>query len=506
MTRFLQMLARDLSYALRTMRKNPAFAGMAVLTLALGIGGTTAMFTVIRSVLLKPLTYRDPDRLVQLSKGATSTRFAEMQAAARSYAGVGAYLQTALDITLSGGPEPEVVKGMSVSANFLDILEVQPLLGRGFRSEEDGKGAPPVVLLSADLWQRRFNGDPAILGRSITLESRACTVIGVLPGGFQFPHPEVDIWVPGPSNYVNTTSPRLSVFGRLLGGVTIDQSTVELTVLNQHYRMAHPGMLDGKWDGKSNPLERVERLKDRLVDNVRPMLWILFGAVGFVLLIGCANVASLLLAQAASRSREFAVRSAIGASRWRIINQLLAESLVLAAAGGAVGVLLARWSLLAIAQMTALDLPRANEIRLDGMVLGFAVLLSMGTCAIFGLIPSLSASRPDLAAVLRASGEAAGSTGRKRLGLALSPRGALVILQVALSMVLLMESLGRLYSVNPGFDPSHLLTLRVSLPRAHYDSGRSRQLSLTNSHAACRRCREFAGPQQAGRYPWLRIQ
>ncbi len=207
------------------------------------------------------------------------------------------------------------------------------------------------------------------------------------------------------------------------------------------------------------------------------MLWMLFGAVGFVLLIACANVASLLLARAASRSREFAVRAAVGASRGRLIRQLLAESVVLAVAGGALGVLLARWSLIGIAQMTALELPRAGEIQLDGLVLGFAVLLSIGTAVLFGLVPSLGASRPDLATVLRASGEAASSTGKKRVALGLSARGVLVIGQVALSMVLLigaallMQSLARMDGVNPGFNPSHLLTMRISLPPSRYDTG-----------------------------------
>ena len=475
--RLFETLVRDLGYALRSMRKNPAFAATAVLTLALGIGGTTAMFTVIRCVLLKPLAYRDPDRLVQVSGGATSTRFKEMREAARSYSGLGDYLNSVFDVTLSGGAEPEVLKGMTVSANFLDILEAQPLLGRGFRPEEEEDAGPPVALLSSALWRGRFEGDPKILGRSITISTVPYTVIGVLPPGFAFPQPGVDIWVSKPSRFVDAFSPLLRVFGRLNPGVSLQQASAELAVLNQHYRAAHPGMLDGKPDGKTSPVERGVPLKDRLVDDVRRMLWLLFGAVGFVLLIACANVAGLLLARAASRSREFAVRAAVGASRGRIVSQLLAESVVLAVAGGAMGVLLARWSLSGLTHMTAVNLPRAGEIQLDGRVLAFAVLLSISTGVLFGLIPSLGASRPDLAAVLRASGEAASLTGKRKIALGLSPRGALVVAQIALSMVLLigaallMQSLARLYGVNPGFNPSNLLTVHISLPHTGYETG-----------------------------------
>jgi putative ABC transport system permease protein len=465
---------RDLLHALRTMRKNPAFAITAVLTLGVGIGGNTGMFTVIRSVLLKPLAYRDPDRLVQISGGSTSVRFDDMTVAAHSYRGIGAYSRGIQNITLSEGAEPEVLKGARVSANFLSILEVEPLLGRGFLPEEDTPGGARVTMISAQLWRRRFDADPGIVGKPITLAATPYTIVGVLPAGFQFPFQDVDVWIAklSDANPSPTLSPVLAVFGRLNPGVNIEQATAELVVLNQHYRTAHPGMLDGKPNA-----EQVTPLRDLLVANVRLMLWMLFGAVGLVLLIACANVASLLLARAATRSREFALRAAIGASRGRLIRQLLAESVVLAVAAGALGVLLAKWSLIGIAHTAALNLPRAGEIQLDGMVLGFAVLLSIGTGMFFGLAPSLGASRPDLAAVLRASGEAANSTGKKRIALRLNARGIRVIGQVALSMVLLIgvalltQSLARMYGVNPGFNPSHLLTMRISLPPSRYDTG-----------------------------------
>jgi predicted permease len=471
---FVETISRDLLYSLRTMRKNPIFSATAVLTLALGIGGNTAIFAIIHAVLLKPLAYPDPDRLVQVSESATSVRFDEMKSAARSYKGLGDYLGGVFDVTLSGGAEPEVLKGVSVSSNFLSILEVEPLLGCSFRPEEETPGGPNVAMISAELWRRRFDGDAGILTETVTLAGRPYSIVGVLPAGFQFPQPDVDVWVTRPADFVNTTSPLLGVFARLNLNVGIEQATSELLVLNQQYRTAHPGMLDG--DQKS--VERVKPLRDQLVVNVRFMLWLLFGAVGFVLLIACANIASLLLARAAARSREFAVRAAIGASHARLMRQLLVESVALAIAGAAVGMLLAKLILTGIGQISSLELPRAGEIRLDGIVIGFSVLLSLTAGVLFGLIPSLGASRPDLADVLRASGEAASLTGKKRLALGISARGALVIGQVALSVVLvigsalLIRSMARLYGVNPGFNTSNLLTLHISLSPSRYDTGR----------------------------------
>lgn len=473
-SKFSEPIGRDLLYALRTMRQHRTFTASAVLTLALGIGGNTALFAVIRSVLLKPLAYREPDRLVEVSGGATSVRFDEMKAAARSYTGLGDYFLGGgvESITLSGSAEPEVLKSARVSANFLNILQVDPLLGRSFRQEEDTAGGSRVVMVSSELWHRRFGGDSAILGKTAMLGSTLYTIIGVLPPGFRFPFSDVDVWITRPSENVSSNSPVLNVFGRLKPSVTIQQATLELAVLNQQYRTAHPGMLDGK----PTAVEYVRSLRDSLVVNVRFLLWMLFGAVGFVLLIACANVASLLLVRAASRSRELAVRSAVGASRVQLIGQLLTESIVLAMAGGALGVLLAQWSLIGITHMMVLDLPRAGEIQMDSVVLGFAVLLSTVTGVLFGLIPSLGASRPDLAAVLRTGSEGANASGSRRFVPGLSVRGALVIGQVALATVLLtgaallMQSLAHLSHVNPGFNPSHLLTFRISLPPLRYNT------------------------------------
>ncbi len=493
MSNFLQ----DLRLALRTLRKNPGFAAAAVLILALGIGANSAMFTVIRAVLLKPLAYRNPDRVVELSGGATIAHFEEMKAAQQSYSDIGASFCCPSTTTLSGPEGPEALKEAPVSANFLKILGVEPLVGRGFLSEEDSPGSANseellqgsattrgtnVAMISNELWQTRFQGDPKIAGKSATIGAAPYTIVGVLPTGFDFPTQGIDIWVTRPEQYMNSTSPMLQPFARLKPGATLAQASAELAVLNQRYRATNPAMLDAK---QPTTPERVVPLKDTLVDSIRSTLWMLAGAVGLVLLIACANVAGLLLGRAASRSREFAVRAALGASRSRLIQQLLAESALLAGSGGVLGILVGYWSLRAILRTPGFDLPRSGEIQLDAIVLAFTAALSIASGFAFGLIPSLGASRPDLAGMLRASGEAAGPSGRTRIALGLSARGTLVIAQVALSMVLLtgaallIQTIVRLRAVSPGFETRNILTMRIALPPARYENA-AKELAFYN--------------------------
>ena len=314
-------LIQDLRYALRQLRKNPGFTAVALLTLTLGIGGNTAIFSVVHAVLLKPLEYRDPDRVVIVTEGATPVRFAEMMAGSRSYTELGDFTVGFEDMALSGAGEPEMLKGARVSANFLHILGVSPLMGRSFLPEEDKAGAPTVAMISAELWRRRFGGDRSIVGKAVKLEGMPYEIIGVLPAGFQFPLAGSEVWLTRPSEWSaippqgRPLSPILSVFGRLKPGLDLQQASAELAVLNRQYAATHPGMLDAKPDIP----ETVRPFKDQLISEVRSELWMLFGAVAFVLLIVCANIASLLLARGASRSREFAVRAAIGAGRGRII-------------------------------------------------------------------------------------------------------------------------------------------------------------------------------------------
>src|SRR5262249_761798 len=472
----IESLLQDTRQTLRGMRKKPAFAATAIAILALAIGGNTAMFTVIRAVLLKPLQYRDPEQLVSLAGGATPVRFAEMRRAAGSFSEIVAVAGSS-NLILPGTPEPEVLRAARVSAGFLRIAGVEPLVGRTFRSDEDAPGGAPVVMISAELWARRFSNDPQIAGKSLSLSGADYTIIGVVPPHFQFPYPDMDLWVTAPAEEPSippksrALSPYLTLFGRLRPGVTIAQANAEMTVIRGQYMAAHPAMLDAK----PRAVE-VTALKDDLVGGVRTMLLMLFGAVGLVLLIACANVAGLLLARAASRSREFAVRSALGAGCGRLAQQLLAESVLLSLAGGAIGIVFASWLLRLIPHITAFTLPRAKEIQLDWPVLAFTAALSIATGVLFGLAPSLGASRPDLMSALRSSGAHAGVSVNRRF----STRGLLVSGQVAVSVVLLIgaallvETIAHLRHVRLGFDPSNLLVMRVSLPISRYDTDRKR--------------------------------
>jgi putative ABC transport system permease protein len=476
-----ETIRQDLKYGARTLLKNPAFSVTVVLTIALGIGANTAMFSVIHAVLLTPLGYREPERIVLLTEGATPIRFEEMRAESRSCTEVGAFANGAEDMALSGSGEPEVLKGARVSANFLRILGVDPLRGRSFRADEDQPGAAAVVMISAELWRRRFGRDPAILGKSVALAGVPHTIIGVMPPGFQFPLAGADVWVTRPSEWSvippknRALSPILRIFGRLRPGVNTQQATAELAVLNRQYAAAHPGMLDSK---PAVP-EVVRPFQEELVSDIRPKLWMLFGAVGFVMLIVCANIGSLLLARASSRAREFAVRAAVGAGRARIIGQLLAESMLLAILGGVLGIALAASAMVGIRSMTFVDMPRSGEIRMDAMVLAFGAALALLTGVAFGLAPSLAASRPDLAVVLKGSGEGANAAGSKRNAW-LGSRGVLVVGQVTLSIILLIgaalliESLAHLYRVDTGFQPASLLTVNISLSPARYDTEQRR--------------------------------
>jgi putative ABC transport system permease protein len=479
--RLLETIGQDTRYALRTMRQKPAFTATAVLTMTLAIGGNTTIFTVVHAVLLKPLPYPDPDQLVRISGGATPSRFAEMKASVHTLNEIGAFTGVESP-TFSNGAEPEVLKSVRVSASFLRILRVDPLRGRAFRAEEDAPGAAPVVMISAELWQRRFAGDSEIIGKTAMLAGTPYTIIGVLPARFQFPFPAMDLWMTAPAESPlfaaksRALSPFLSIFGRLKPGVSLDQASAEAKVIHRQYAMAHPTMLDAK---PKRP-EKVTEMKDDLVANVRSILWMLLGAVDFVLLIACANVAGLLLARATSRAREIAVRAALGAARIRLVGQLIIESVVLALSGGVLGALLAAWILRAVPRITAFELPRAQEIHLDWTMLGFTVALSIGTGVLFGLAPALGASRPDLIRVLRTGGEVANQSVPRGLLAGLNVRGVLLVGQVALSIVLLIgtalliESVSRLRGVAVGFNPANVLTASVSLAPAHYDTNQKR--------------------------------
>lgn len=483
---FWERVFGDLHFALRTLRRSPVLAPAVLLTLALGIGANAAIFTIIRGVLLKPLAYEDPDRLVRLSvdnprlnvtdAGFSQSFFEELASASHSFSDTGAFFIGSENMTLSGASEPESIKAGRISSNVLHILGVEPALGRSFSPADDAAGAPAVVLISSDLWHRRFFADPSVIGTTVNLNSVPTTIVGVVARGFAFPAPGLDAWVPQPAQYSGLPPQLRRSAGYLIGvarlspGVTIEQARAEMKVVGHQYAASHAG--------ESQPVVRVAFLRDQLVASFRPLLWTLCGAVGFVLLIACANVASLLLARAATRSREFAIRAALGAPRSRMIAQLLTESLLLSCAGGALGMMLARWIIALVVHSDALHLPRASEIHLDPLVVGFTISVSILAGVSFGLFPALPASRPDVVSALRARGEAAPFT--RIGGTRISSRALLVTLQIGLSTVLLigaalvLESFARLSSIDPGFRPTHLLTGLVSLSPEHYGAQQQR--------------------------------
>jgi predicted permease len=486
LTGFLASLSQDLRFAARMIAKRPGFSAAIVLTVALGIGANTALFSVIRAVLLRPLGYTDPQKLVVLTRGATPIHVDEFRAAARSFTETGVYSGGAEQLALTGRGAPEVVSAARVSDNFLSILGVAPALGRSFLPAEDLAGGPNVAIISTRLWRQHFGSDPAILGHTATFAGIPYTIVGVLPPRFAFPFAgaDTDVWITRPIEWSlmplrsRPLSPYLHIFGRLKPDVDLQQANAELTVLNRQYAAAHPAMLDARPATADNP-NTVRSLQESIVADVRLPLLLLSGAVGLLLFIVCANVASLLLARAATRAREFAVRSALGAGRSRLLRQLLTESTLLSLLGGALGLLLAWAALRGIRTATALDLPRSSEIHLDLGVLGFALSLSVLTGILFGLAPALSAFRRDLASVLQGNlATSARSRFRRHLARPFSfgPRGVLVAGQVALSLILLvsagllLQSLARLYRVDPGFRPDHVLTMSLSLAPTQYDT------------------------------------
>ena len=490
----LESLWQDMRYGIRQLLKSPGFSTAAILTLALGIGGNTAIFTLVRAVLLKPLDYRAPGELVYLSldnprqiinkQSVTVLRYEETRRAATSFSDVGAFLWSSESMILSGVDPPEALRGARVSANFLEILGVKPSLGRSFLAEEDKPAARPVAMISSGLWKRRFGADPQVAGRLAEVDATPYTIVGVLPESFTFPFPGVDVWVTRPSEssalpsrfwrFVTT----LVVFGRLKPGITLEAAKSELEVLNQRYMSDNPG----RTDAIPGTVIRIRPLKERIVSNVRPMLWLLFGAVGLVLLIACANIAGLVLARAASRSHEFAIRAALGAKRGRLIQQLLVESSILALIGGALGGLLAVWFVNILPFLGAPALPRAEAIQVDGVVLAFNAAVALGTGILFGLFPALEVSRPHLSDALRVTGPmgSRSSTGWRLLIAGFNGRELLVVGQVALSIVLLVgaglliQSVARLRTVDLGFRPDHLLTMKLSLPNVRYETREKR--------------------------------
>jgi predicted permease len=479
----LERFGQDLRYAWRMMLRSPGFTAISVLTLGLGIGANSAIFSVVRAVVLKPLGYRDPDALVQLSMENsrnlgtfTPVRYRQLKGLARSFSDLGAF-GLPQNMMLTTTLRSEQVTAARVSANGMRLLGVRPLLGRDFRDEEDTPGSNPVAMISAELWDSRFRSDPNAIGTSLVLDSQPYTIIGVAPRRFEFPFTGVDVWLTRPGEWSGAPpqawdrTASLTGFARLKLSVTLQQAAAELAVLNDQYVASNRALPDAK----TGSTMRVERLADAVVTPVRRMLWILFGAVGFVLLIACANLASLMLARATSRSREFAIRSALGAGRNRLIMQTLVESMLLAMVGAALGLGLALTALVGITQQHAVPLPRVGEIRLDAYVLSFTLVVTVLTGLFVGILPSLWLSEPILTQRLREHGVMVSQ--HRRILNKISGHGLLVVAQIGLSFVLLIgaglliKSFIRLRDVNLGFRPKNILTMRITLPPTRYNNG-----------------------------------
>ncbi|MEK6303160.1 MAG: ABC transporter permease [Acidobacteriota bacterium] len=472
----METLLQDLRYGVRTLIKSPGFTAVAVLALALGIGANTAIFSVVDAVLLRPLPYKNPDQLVLIWHAYPKINlpqasicppcYLEYRDLTSSFEQVAT--TTGWNVNLTGAGEPERLQAARVSFNYFTTLGAEPIQGRTFLAEEDHPGSNRVVVLSHGLWVRRFGADPNIVGTTLALDGQSYTVIGIMPADFVVP-PSVELWSPiaftaeqlAADNHGNEY---LTVIARMKPGITAGQSQAEMDTLAEQLRTQFYGP---NWGISVVPV------REQLVGDIRPALLILLGTVGCVLLIACANVANLLLARASSRAKEIAIRTALGAGRWRIVRQLLTESVFLAILGGALGLGFAYLGLRGI----VLDVPQNistfligwKMIGLNSQVLGFTLLVSVLTGVIFGLVPAFHSSRPDLNESLKEGGRAGSEGGRRNF-----VRSVLVVFEVALALVLLVgaglliRSFSRLQEVNPGFNPRNVLSMQLTLPRSKY--------------------------------------
>ena len=465
----MSTLLQDIRYALRMFVKKPGFTIMVVVALALGIGANTAIFSVVNAVLLRPLPYSEPDRIVKVweihpnaklrddKANVSPANFIDWADQNEVFEQIAAYEGNRRGFNLTSGGESEHIEGSRVSASLFPLLGVQPVLGRSFTEEEDRQGNNRVIILSQGFWQRRFGSDRDILGRTLTLNLKSYTVIGVMPADFDVPQ-SVDFWVPlafDDEEAKTRDFHYLGVIARLKPGVTVDEARAGMNVIAQRLEQQYP-------ETNSKLGAHLTLLSEHLVGPIRPTLLILLGAVWLVLLIACANTANLLLARAAARQKEIAIRQALGASRLRLIKQMLTESLMLALLGGSIGAIIALWGTDLLASLGPESLSRLGHIKIDARVLGFTLTLSLLTGVIFGLMPALQASRPRLNELLKEGGRSSGISLRSRT------RSLLVISEVALSLMLLIgaglmvKSFLRLQSVTPGFNPDNLLTVKLS--------------------------------------------
>jgi putative ABC transport system permease protein len=482
------MLGKELSYGWRRLRQRPGFTLTALLILGLGIGANTAIFSLLDAVALRPLPYREPDRMVKMWATAPDqgieqievsfTKFRALREHSRQLAAVTVYYDDTFNLTESGSPES--LDGERISKEFFDVWGIAPVLGRRFTDAEDAKGGADVLLLSQGYWQRRFGRDPHVVGKTLHLEGRPFQVIGVMPEVLRFPFKEIDLWLPRaqefgllPEAAIEKGASYLQAAARLKPGVSLETARTEAEQISQNYDKAYPDYTDARFNLKVVPLN------DELVGSARKALLLLLGAVGLVLVIACADMASLLLVQGLARHRELAIRIAVGASREQLVRQMIVEGVLLSLLGGALGLLLAYYGLRLLVALQPADLPRLDQVGLDSHAFLFAAFVSLLTGVLFSLAPAFQTLRTEASAQLRGSLQKPGSKRR-------SPaQGMLVIAEVALALTLLIgagllvASFRRLLSVDVGFDPQKLITMKISLPASKYPDVERQRLFFT---------------------------
>ncbi len=476
---------QDFRFAGRVLLKNPGFTAVAVLTLALGIGINTAIFSVVNAILLRPLSYKDPDQLVllnhnypkiDLKASVSAPGYKHYRETAQSFEGLAAMSFWSANIT--GDGEPERLQGMTTSANLFPLLRAEAARGRVLLPEEEERGRDRVAVITDGLWKRRFGADPNLVGKRVQLNGESYQIVGVMPPEFQFGREigmTVEIWspisfTPQQLSMDNIGRENLFVLARLKPGVSFEQAQSEMNAVADALRgQLMPGLTVNDWGLK------LTQMSEQVIGDIRPMLWMLLGAVGLVLLIACANVANLLLARSAVRQKEIAIRTALGAGRGRVIRQLLTESVLLSVVGGTLGLLLAMWGVDLLLSLNESKIPRAYEVGIDLWVLGFTVGVSLLTGVLFGLAPALQASKIDLHDTLKEGGRS-GAGGMKS-----GARSALVVAEMALALILLVsaglliKSFAQLQQVNPGFRPEGVISMQLTLPEAKYKEPQQRQ-------------------------------
>jgi putative ABC transport system permease protein len=469
---FMATLWQDLMYAARSMRKAPSVTAVVIATLTLGIGANAAIFSVVDAVMLRPYSYPEMDRIVMLNERTRSGQtisvawptFQDWRAQNQVFEHLGVFRNTVVNLT--GGDQPERLNGAMASSDVFSVMGIPQVAGRTFQPADDVPGAAAVAIISERLWRGRFNADPAIIGRPLLLNNEPHTVVGIMPPGMRFPSRLTDVWVPlGPAVATFPPSrgshPSLFAVGKLRPGVTFDRAVADMDTIARRLEQQYP---------ETNRDLAVGMIPyyEQIVQNIRPTLQVLLGAVAFVLLIGCANLANLLLARAEHRQREIAVRRALGADRRRIVQQLLTESLLMAIAGGALGVLLAYWAVRVFVASQPTSVPRIDLVGVDARVLTFSAVLSVVTGIVFGLVPALRTSNPDVTSSLKHGARGSILAPSRRV------RSVLVVAEVALALMLvvgaglMVRSFARLMAVETGFDPSNVVTMRVMLPASKY--------------------------------------